>query len=134
VSVQFLSTEQVLAVHARVIAAFGGDRGVRDNALLESAVAMPAATYAGERLHDGVPAMAAAYLYHLCRNRPFVDGNKRTALASAEVFLILNGAELDAANDEVVQLTMDVASGVSSKARVTAFLEARTRIVASPAT
>ena len=117
----FLSVDHVLAIHQRMINEFGGEAGTRDLGLLESAVAMPFAQFAGQFLHEDIPAMSAAYLFHLCRNHPFVDGNKRTALASAEVFLLLNGMKLTASDDELENLTLDLASGKHSKEKVTAF-------------
>ena len=86
-----LTAEAVKAIHEEVLAAHGGSPGLRDSALLESAVAAPQATYGGEALLKGVVEMAAAYLFYLCGNHPFVDGNKRTALASCLVFLEANG-------------------------------------------
>lgn len=117
----FLTVEHVLAVHRRMIKEFGGNSAVRDHGLLESAVMMPAARFGGEYLHDGIPAMAAAYLFHLCKNRPFVDGNKRTALASAEVFVLLNGMRLTATNKELEKFTLGVAAGRVSKEETLAF-------------
>lgn len=117
----FLSLEHVLAIHRRSIAEFGGDPSVRDQGLLESAVAMPGAQFGGEFLHDGVPAMAAAYLFHVCRNHPFVDGNKRAALASAVVFLLLNGMRLEVPKKELEELTLGVAASRISKDETTAF-------------
>jgi death-on-curing protein len=81
----------VKAIHAEVLAAHGGSAGVRDAALLESAVAAPQATMMGEPLISDPVDVAAAYLFYLCRNHPFVDGNKRTALATCLVFLSENG-------------------------------------------
>ena len=81
----------VKAIHAEVIAAHGGSPGLRDEALLESAVAAPQATMMGEPLITDPVEVAAAYLFYLCRNHPFVDGNKRTALATCLVFLSENG-------------------------------------------
>lgn len=81
----------VKAIHAAVLAAHGGSAGVRDEALLESAVAAPQATMMGEPLISNPVEIAAAYLFYLCRNHPFVDGNKRTALATCLVFLSENG-------------------------------------------
>jgi death-on-curing protein len=115
----FLTIEHVLAIHHRSIEEFGGDPAVRDEGLLESAVMMPMARFGGEYLHDGLPAMAAAYLFHLCKNHPFVDGNKRTALASAEVFLLVNGWKLDATNDDLLRITLDVAASRLSKEEIT---------------
>jgi death-on-curing protein len=122
--VTFLSVEQVLAIHDRMIAEFGGDPAIRDRGLLESAVAMPAAQFGGKYPHKGVPAMAAAYLFHLCKNHPFVDGNKRTALVTAEVFLLLNGWEVLATNDELERLTLGVADGTVAKQELTELLRA----------
>jgi|ERR1017187_5099739 death-on-curing protein len=80
----------VKAIHAEVLAAHGGSEGLRDEALLESAVAAPQATMMGEPLISDPIEVAAAYLFYLCRNHPFVDGNKRTALATCLVFLSEN--------------------------------------------
>ena len=110
-----------------MISDFGGGHGVRDHGLLQSAVAMPSSRYAGELLHRGIPAMAAAYLFHLCSNHPFIDGNKRTALAVAEVFLRLNDFKL-AAKDELVEgLTMGVAAGKVPKEEVVSFFRQHTK-------
>jgi death-on-curing protein len=85
-----LTAEAVKAIHEEVLAAHGGSAGLRDTALLESAVAAPQATYGGELLLKDVVEVAAAYLFYLCSNHPFVDGNKRTALAACLVFLEAN--------------------------------------------
>ncbi|HOW66346.1 MAG TPA: type II toxin-antitoxin system death-on-curing family toxin [Candidatus Paceibacterota bacterium] len=85
------TVEAVKAIHAEVLAAHGGLAGLRDVALLESAVAAPQATLMGEPLFRDPVEIAAAYLFYLCRNHPFVDGNKRTALAVCLVFLSENG-------------------------------------------
>lgn len=121
----FLSVDDVVTIHARVIEEFGGDMGLRDSGLLESAVAMPQSMFSGEYLHGELPEMAAAYLYHLCCNHPFVDGNKRVALAASEVFLVANGYELNASDDELEEMTLGVASGEVSKAEVVEFYSAR---------
>ena len=83
--------EAVIAIHAEVLAAHGGLPGLRDRGLLESAVAAPQASFGGKPLIDNPIEIAAAYLFYLCRNHPFADGNKRTALATALVFLRANG-------------------------------------------
>ena len=102
----------VKAIHAEVLAAHGGSAGLRDEALLESAVAAPQATMMGEPLISDPVEVAAAYLFYLCRNHPFLDGNKRTALATCLVFLSENGLlpneELD--TDAWETLTLDVAA------------------------
>ena len=87
---RFLTVEAVEAIHQEVLAAHGGMPGLRDRALLEAAVAAPQATYGGEALFKDVIDIAAAYLFYLCRNHPFNDGNKRTALAASLVFLEAN--------------------------------------------
>jgi death-on-curing protein len=91
-----LDAAAVLAIHAEVIAAHGGRPGIRDRALLESAVAAPQASHAGRPLIPDAVGAAAAYLFYLSRNHPFVDGNKRTALAACLVFLQVNGRLPDA--------------------------------------
>jgi len=123
----FLAVEHLEAIHRRMIEEFGGLAGLRDRGLLEAAVAMPAAAVAGRFLHKGLAAMAAAYLFHLCRNHPFIDGNKRTALAAAETFLLLNGRRLAATNAQLFRLTMGVADGSISKAQTAAFFRRHIR-------
>jgi death-on-curing protein len=117
----FLTVDHVVAIHRRMIEEFGGDPALRDRGLLESAVAMPEAQFGGQYLHEDLAEQAAAYLFHLCRNHAFVDGNKRVALASAEVFLRLNGAVLAASNEQLEALTLGVASGRTSKSQVVDF-------------
>lgn len=117
----FLAVEQVLAIHRRMVDEFGGEPTIRDRGLLESAVRLPQATFERRFLHQDVPAMAAAYLFHLCRNHPFVDGTKRTALAAAEIFLRLNDFEFDAGDAAVEELTMGVPAGKVSKQAATSF-------------
>jgi death-on-curing protein len=119
--VVFLSVDAVLKIHRRVIEDFGGDPGLRDRGLLESAVAMPHSTFGGVDLHVGLPEKAAAYHFHLCANHPFMDGNKRVAIAAAEVFLLINGHELSASDHEVEKLTLGVAAGRLSKDQVIEF-------------
>jgi death-on-curing protein len=116
--VRFLSTENVLRLHAQSIEEFGGASGLRDRGMLESAVSMPQATFGGEFLHPDLPAMAGAYLYHLSQAHPFIDGNKRTAMAAALVFVSLNGAEVVATDDELIALGLGVASSEISKDEV----------------
>ncbi len=120
-AILFLSVEAVLQIHSRVVEEFGGDPGIRDYGLLGSAVAMPQSTFAGEFLHSDIAKMAAAYHYHLCSNHPFLDGNKRVAVAASEIFLLLNGNELIASDNELEELTLGVARGQMSKEEVIAF-------------
>ncbi|MDA1275295.1 MAG: type II toxin-antitoxin system death-on-curing family toxin [Verrucomicrobia bacterium] len=124
------TVEAVKAIHAEVLAAHGGSAGLRDDALLESAVAAPQATMMGEPLFAEPMELAAAYLFYLCRNHPFVDGNKRTALATCLVFLSENGLlpdeELDA--DAWEGLTLAVASSQLDREQTTAQLQKLLRI------
>jgi death-on-curing protein len=117
----FLELAEVLYIHADQIDRYGGDPSIRDAGLLESAVAMPRATFGGEFLHRDLFEMAAAYLFHIVQNHPFVDGNKRTGTASALVFLDMNGISMDANEDALVALVLDVAQGRGDKARIAEF-------------
>ena len=87
----FLTVEDVLALHDEQLHRFGGTAGVRDRGALESAVAVPTTTFDGNLLHEELFQMAAAYAFHIAENQPFLDGNKRTALNAALVFLDING-------------------------------------------
>ena len=119
----FLALDEVLAFHADQIRRYGGRPGVRDLELLKSAVSTPEAAYGGDYLHTNLFEMAAAYLFHIVRNHPFVDGNKRTGLIAALAFLGLNGLELDAEPELLFELVMGVASGDATKARLAVFLQ-----------
>jgi death-on-curing protein len=123
----FLTLDEVLALHADQVHRYGGSLGVRDMGLLESALAVPQASFGGTLLHESLAAMAAAYLFHLVRNHPFIDGNKRTGLMAALVFLGLNGLALETGEDELTDLVLGVASGQVSKAEATVFFERHSR-------
>jgi death-on-curing protein len=118
------SVEAVQAIHKEVIKAHGGTEGLRDLALLESAVAAPQVTMMGVPMMEDPVEVAAAYLFYICRNHPFLDGNKRTALATCLVFLsengLLPGESLDA--DEWEALTLAVAASVMDRDETTARL------------
>ena len=120
---KFLTVEQVLELHHDSLEAFGGLDGTRDAGLLESAVAAPQASFGGSYLLDSLFEMAAAYLWHLAKNHAFIDGNKRTALSSALVFLDLNGQRIDPDDPALYELTMGVAEGKLDKAAIAARLE-----------
>lgn len=119
-----LTTEAVLSIHEKVLDANGGGVGLRDRALLESAVAAPQATFGGEPIIADPIETAAAYLFYLCKNRPFVDGNKRTALASCLVFMNMNGliegATLDV--DKWEAFVLEVAASKMDRSQVTIVL------------
>jgi death-on-curing protein len=119
----FLTLDEVLSLHAEQIRLFGGPSGIRDIGLLQSAVGSVEATFGGAFLHETIFAMAAAYLYGICRNHPFIDGNKRTAVGAALTFLEMNDVEVEAAEDAFYELVIGVAEGRVSKAAVTVFLE-----------
>jgi death on curing protein len=105
-----LTVEIVREIHAEAIARFGGSEGVRELALLESAVAAPQASFGGRSPYRDVAEVAAAYLFYLCKNHPFMDGNKRAALGACLVFLRLNGIEPKADGPEWEASTLDVAA------------------------
>ena len=112
---KFLSLDEVLELHADQISSFGGTPGVRDEGLLESALAQPQATFGGQFLHPTISKQAAAYLYHIAMNHPFIDGNKRTAFAVTDTFLRLNGCALNLTDDRAYDLVMRVARGTMTK-------------------
>jgi len=118
----FLTLDEVLSIHADPTRRYGGRPGVRDLPLLESALAMPKATFDGELLHGTVFEMAAAYLYHVARNHPFADGNKRTALMCSLVFLGLNGYRLEADPGALYEMVDGVAAGSANKSEIAVFL------------
>ena len=111
----FLTLTEVIEVHTDQISRYGGGEGVRDFGLLESALAQPEASFGGEWLHKNAHEMAAAYAYHLCRNHPFIDGNKRAALACALVFLELNGIGINDPSGALRDAVLDIVSGKMSK-------------------
>jgi death-on-curing protein len=111
----FLTLAEVIEIHADQIDRYGGQDGVRDLGLLESALSQPEATFAGTWLHQDLYSMAAAYAYHLCQNQPFIDGNKRTAPASALVFLELNGVSILDPKGRLKTAMIRVASSKLSK-------------------
>ncbi|TSA35677.1 MAG: type II toxin-antitoxin system death-on-curing family toxin [Verrucomicrobiaceae bacterium] len=117
-----LSVEIVQAIHREAIAQFGGTEGVRDLALLESAVAAPQAAFGGNSPYKDVPEIAAAYLFYICRNHPFLDGNKRAALGACLVFLRLNGIEPAPDGPEWEELALAVAASTLDRDETTARL------------
>jgi len=123
----FLSLDEVLEIHEQQIERYGGSSGLRDGGGLESATATPQATFGGEFLHTSIPAMAAGYLFHLCQNHAFLDGNKRVGANAAITFLLINQWEPTFDEDELVNLVLSVATGGLSKWRLTEILESRCR-------
>jgi len=113
--IEFLTLAEVTEIHADQIEHYGGTAGTRDINLLSSAVAMPYASFSGNFLHRDIYEMAAAYAFHISQNHPFIDGNKRTALASALVFLDVNGISISDSEGKLYEATMDIASGKLKK-------------------
>jgi death-on-curing protein len=109
--VRYLTLHEVLELHRQMIAQTGGVLGILNLGALESALAQPRMTFGGEELYPGIADKASALGYSLVQNHPFVDGNKRTGHAAMEVFLVLNGFEIDAVVDEQEQVILRVASG-----------------------
>ena len=123
--IAFLSKIQILHIHQRHIDRFGGTTGVRDDSALESAVTRPQATFGGEDLYVSVAEKAAALLHSLASNHPFIDGNKRTAALSAELFLLINGFELSSSDRDLEELVMSVARGDHESEEIAIGLEQR---------
>src|SRR5438309_834749 len=119
----FLTLEQALNFHEVAIDEYGGSHGVRDLGLLESALAQPEQVFGGQYLHSFPFEMAAAYLYHVCRNHPFHDGNKRVELMLADTFLSLNGWNLVDENDRIRDFVLEVASGAKEKVAIARYLK-----------
>lgn len=119
-----LTVDVVQEIQAEAIGQFGGSAGIREMALLESAVAAPQASFGGESVYTDLAEVAAAYLFFLCRNHPFVDGNKRAALGSCIIFLRLNGVEPQPDSQAWEDLTLDVAASRIDREQATTRLRA----------
>ena len=119
---RFLEVKHIDEILKDQLARYGGECGIRDAGLVESAVAAPRAQFGGELLHAGPITQAGAYLYHLCSNHSFLDGNKRVAFASALVFLHLQGIEVYDRNDQLYELTMAIARSEIDKEKATRWL------------
>ena len=120
--VDFLTLDDVQFIHRDQTTRYGGDPGIRDRNLLDSALAQPRASFGAKFLHAFPFEMAAAYLFHIVRNHPFLDGNKRTGAVAALVFLELNGILIQARPGALYEITMGVATGAVTKDQVAAFL------------
>ena len=117
----FLSLGEVIEIHHDQIERYGGHPGIIDIGLLQSALAMPVAGFGGRFLHMDLFEMAAAYLFHIIQNHPFVGGNKRTGAVSSMVFLSLNSVEIEADEEEFEKTVLAVAEGNFHKAAATEF-------------
>ncbi len=112
-----------------LITRYGGSPGVREMALVESAVSTPAASYFGELVHKDLAEMSAAYLFYLVKNHAFIDGNKRVGAAAADVFLDMNGFELRNEEPAFSELVLAVARGKADKQTVTEFIRAHMQLL-----
>jgi death-on-curing protein len=117
----FLSIGEIVEIHNDQIRRYGGQPSIRDIGLLQSAVAMPTVSFEAQYLHQDLYEMAAAYLFHITQNHPFIDGNKRTGAVAALVFLFLNGIELKAEEDNFENAVRSVAEGKWNKAQIAKF-------------
>ena len=122
----FPRKQEVLDIHARLIETFGGVQGLRDEGVLESALV--AAENREYYENAGLVACAATYAYHLTQAHAFVDGNKRVAAAVSEIFLEINGARLNATNEQIVELFLDIAASKLSRDEVERFFQQWTTV------
>jgi death-on-curing protein len=116
--IHFLTLSEVLIILEDQIRNYGGMYGVRDLNLLSSAIYIPQSGFDGEYFHKTIPAMAAAYAFHICQNHPFVDGNKRVALTGSLVFLDINGYIFTCKEETIYETIMDVAKGEMKKEKL----------------
>lgn len=119
----FLGFDEVIEIHNDQIKRYGGHPGILDIGLLKSAVAMPAAGFGENYFHTDIYEMVAAYLYHIVRNHPFIDGNKRTGAVSSVVFLMMNGIEINADEDSFEKMVLSTAEGKMDKAAIAQFFK-----------
>jgi death-on-curing protein len=125
----YLTTTQILFIHARLIEETGGSHGLRDLGSLEAAVARPRATFDGEELYPDLFHKAAALLESLINNHPFIDGNKRTGITAAGLFLRQNSYRLTVSNIELETFTLSVATGQTGVEEIAAWLQNHSRSV-----
>lgn len=118
----YLTLDDVLELHRLVIVQSGGSAGIRDLGLLESAIAQPTMTFDGKYLYESLGEKAAAFGFSLIKNHPFIDGNKRMGHAAMEVFLVLNGFEIDATVDEQERVILALAAGETGRDEFSAWL------------
>jgi death-on-curing protein len=130
--VEYLTLEEVLLLHARLIQRTGGSGGVRDMGLLDSALARPRATFGGEDLYPSLWHKAAALMHSLIKNHPFVDGNKRTALTATGLFLEVNGYTLTASNEQVLDFAKRAAVGKGDIKSIAMWLEKHSKAINEP--
>jgi death-on-curing protein len=122
-AIRFLPEELVTIIHSDLLQRYGGKAGIRDVALLQSALAQPKVTVGRKFVHKSVFDKAAAYGFHLCKNHPFIDGNKRVAFVLMDLFLQRNGWEIAANEEDAYSLMIDLSSGNVSKTELSSWLK-----------
>jgi len=120
---RFLTLAEVLLIHQNQIEQYGGTYCLRDSGLLSSAIAMPESMFSGKYLHEDIFHMAAAYLFHICQNYPFIDGNKRVGIACCLVFLDINGIEITDENDDLYDMVIQITLGNLNKPEIAKMLK-----------
>ena len=126
--IKFLTLSEVFLILEDQIKNYGGTYGIRDINLLSSAIYMPQSSFDSKYLHETIPAMAAAYAYHICQNHPFLDGNKRVALSSSLVFLDINGYEFNCNEETLYDTIIQVAKGEMKKKELIKFYEKHSKM------
>ena len=121
-NINFIPKKVILYFHEQLIQIYGGSTGIRDEKLLDSAIQQPKSTFEGKYLHDSIFKMASAYGFHLCKNHPFIDGNKRISLVAMDTFLQNNGYEITASEKETYKIMMKLSSENLSKDELTKWL------------
>ena len=122
----FLTTEDVQKMQRHQVDVYGGEHGLRDFGLLESAIATPQSMFGGKLLHEDIYAMAATYLFHLVKNHPFIDGNKRAGAITSYVFLSINGIRLTASPDGFTGMVLAAAESRLDKQGIAEFFRLNT--------
>ncbi|MCK8826437.1 type II toxin-antitoxin system death-on-curing family toxin [Natroniella acetigena] len=125
----FIPKQMILHFHEQLIQLYGGSTGIRDEELLDSALEQPKATFDESYLHDSIFKMASAYGFHLCKNHPFIDGNKRITLVAMDTFLQKNGYEITASEKETYKIIIALSSGEISKEELTKWLKQNTNSI-----
>lgn len=125
----FLTYSEVILIHESLINSYGGSHGLRDEGLLKSAIQMPESGFGNVYFHETLFDMASAYIFHLVKNHPFVDGNKRIGFACADIFLRLNGYRLLINEDEGYQLTIQITASSITKEKLAQIFEANSELV-----
>ena len=125
-AVHFIPKDIVLMIHADLLQRYGGEPGLRDIGLLDSALAQPKMTFGRKYVHKTLFDKTAAYGFHVCKNHPFVDGNKRVTFILMDIFLQKNGWEIVSPEEEVYRMMMNLASGKLTKIQLSSWLKEHT--------